>query len=407
MINMDRFYFSPKVQAPSEGFGIASVISRCAFAQMKMGYFSAGANFAAMTGRQEDREYCNLQVKYYSKMASCTQKAYALFGDDLINPSINGPKSEALYPLYKEHDTEKAKGKITKIISSNELKEFKFVDAKNPKYLKENKQYFTGICYTQCLEFISDFQKIAHKTITSEDMKSLSEKFTEGGSKRVVRIHSLQSMDFQRVNQENHLLDPVKILETLNGEYLNNLKIDIVGFSVATEIKDEDLPSELIYEEPVKEEDGDPSSSLIKMTDLLKEIDEKYYSAPDAQKYMGGLYNLNEAKVGLSDFTFDENTSDTSNKIMKFADELSIGEYIIHMRPPKNDENILRRGHAIVYIKLENDRYLFDPNLGTVRIPKGKDAEYIKHCLDNVGIDTLYFSRCSRELSRSPNSEIF
>ena len=72
----------------------------------------------------------------------------------------------------------------------------------------------------------------------------------------------------------------------------------------------------------------------------------------------------------------------TPSSISEKLPLLRNGVYLVIQDPSPTQEKQV--GHAIVYIKGDTQNYLFDPALGTVKISKGLDAEYLLNSMGNA-----------------------
>lgn len=116
------------------------------------------------------------------------------------------------------------------------------------------------------------------------------------------------------------------------------------------------------------------------MAQILESLEEKISSHSPEQRFIAEQLGVKIGSPNKPNF-----------------DELEPGVYLIETSRSKG-ETISLTGHAIAYIKLKNHGFLFDPNLGTVYVPKGKDAEYIQHCLNNIKHDTYTLARCTKRI---------
>ncbi len=336
-----------QVQGSSNEYGFFSAMSRCATAVITSTAYQAGAVIASNFLEQKDIRDYTLQSNYHMRMANGTWKAYLLFGDDLICPAMNCPRSEELSALYQESGTENAKSAIGDILASNK-KRFRLIeDEKKPEYLNERRTSFKGVCFAQTVKFISDILKFTGE-ITPAVLKSLSEQYSDGSDASIVRMNRIQECKYEYVR---------------NDESCNLINAD------------------------------DQSVDFKALFEACREIFWNFNSSSTPQVLIADLFDLIYNEIKSSEFCYSGNKiNDENNKIMSFCDVLPAGSDRCYEISTFNSKKKGESGHAIAYIKLSNDeRYLRDPNLGLVRIPKGKDAEYIKLCLDNIEQDSFCF----------------
>lgn len=101
----------------------------------------------------------------------------------------------------------------------------------------------------------------------------------------------------------------------------------------------------------------------------------------------GGL-SFESSQLSMGTFAGSSTPSQgalTRSSISEKLPLLRNGAYLVIQDPSPSKEK--QTGHAIVYIRGDTQNYLFDPALGTVKISKGLDAEYLLKSMGNAECD--------------------
>ena len=100
------------------------------------------------------------------------------------------------------------------------------------------------------------------------------------------------------------------------------------------------------------------------------------------------LFQIDLTKAYDCKFTSLENAEDN---FATHLNNLEDGAYYVW----EHHKNPRKSGHVIAYIKHQNSRFIFDPNLGVVQIPKNKDAEYLIKNLESISGNRIAFFKAS------------
>jgi hypothetical protein len=95
------------------------------------------------------------------------------------------------------------------------------------------------------------------------------------------------------------------------------------------------------------------------------------FSELDCFQTLANLFQVKLSEVYCCKFT---NLKNVEESFTTDLDKLENGVYYV---AEGNSKNPGRPGHLIVYMKHQNNRFLFDPQLGTIQIPQNKDVEYL------------------------------
>jgi hypothetical protein len=111
-------------------------------------------------------------------------------------------------------------------------------------------------------------------------------------------------------------------------------------------------------------------------------------SAPSELEFyqtLASLYEVGLSRTSLScKFTSWENAE---GSLTPYLENLEDGIYFgWEINKDPNEQ-----GHLVAYIKDQNNRFIFDPQLGTVQIPQNKDAEYLIKSLKYASGDQITF----------------
>jgi hypothetical protein len=377
MINSDRYY-SIVLANRTEEFGFLSSFIRYEIAICKGEFYRILKNAASFFDKTEYANEYRLKEKHYFKIAYATHKAYCLFGDNLLTPSVNRPREDILYKLWKE-STENSNDKINKLLQDTK---YELIDTNETlDYRNKEKNDFKGICFAQTLMFLKD---TFGKNPSINELKILSEKHMDGSNKKAVRINNIQNIK----NLENKNVKPLT-LDVKNK--LKSISIDLNLFNKEHVFDSEKLPLE---DRELKIEEDKGRANVFNQSmidDLMKKIQNIPWLNMDVDINCSCVLELLGLKTTKNNKNFNTNNL---NAIQDHLVQLPIGRYLLETSATNNgtELDLEAVGHAIAYIKLEEGAFLRDPNLGLVKIPKGKDAEYIKICLDHIKHDTVFFS---------------
>ncbi len=255
--------------------------------------------FQCLGQKDSYREHTLLSKFYWER--SSTIEAYSHYGNDLLSPAVN---MERIKSLVRPNNLKKIDDCYKMAIEKNQF----ITTPDRSKFPKE--KITKGICSGFSLKFISKYlQAIRNGQDPQTAIRTLGEKYKEGGTERTAIVHGLE-----------------------------------LTITTSNELALCQIPANLFR------------------IDLTKAYDCIFTN----------LENVGE------NFATDLNNLDD-------------GVYYVweHHKNPK------KSGHVIAYIKDRNGSFLFDPNLGTVQIPKNKDAEYLIKNLKSISGNRLTFFKAS------------
>jgi hypothetical protein len=367
MINAERFhnsYYNALIErAPQEqslSFNFNSVQERCLSILEK-----TPSEFKLITTK--GIKHFTMRQYHHLSTAGSTLLAYTLFGRDLLVPTTNSIKEEFLDEVFLEETNKKLNypGEET--------------------LLEEHGFFFRGLCGSLSRQFIHDVLNVPEKERTPEKIKSIGEKFIDGGSKEIVEKQRRPIQLSQKNNPLNKEMTDKSIEEA--NEIMNNYNI-----TKDIKINTNQTPSEMT---PLNQK---PSIERIKNTLNVISNDhseEVPYGSNMKTKY--GLSSIAIEKKKISkNTTVDQELENECSLTAFTTEQLTPGVYIIYSSSHKENKNNPSRAisHATAYIKSETGpNYLYEPLLGTVQIPKGKDVEYISYGLKLLNFDQLFLTQ--------------
>lgn len=354
-------YSSRIPRSTSDGFGLISTILRSSISGVKSIYYELRSELAKLGGNLHRHERFRLQQHYYHTLATGTIRSFAYFGDNLISPSINSPKSESIDDFYN--------------------------DRQFHEKIKDDKGTLNGICRGLVLEFISlVLDKISEGNLDFLKIKQISEQFSEGGSKETSECHYQYAATKSRNYSRKLNLEIKEIEKDISNFSKKTTKINQIE---SDNYSDKTEPFEKISK--LEESEVNESPSTAPPIDIKALID-TVKSLVQPEKWQADHFEL---AVDNSDKKLFLLTNEA--EINEHTNDLKDGAYIVDMSSPSKDI-----GHVIAYIKYKNKRYLFDPNIGTVKIPENMDAQYLFYCLKNVDLTQLKFFPCTKKIEDEP-----
>jgi hypothetical protein len=272
----------------------ASSLAHCVIDKIKSVFYQC-------TGDKERCRANDLLSKFYFERASAFV-AFFLFGQSLITPVVNMERLKSLtQPLNLNKIDTCYQNALAKKPTSVHLYREKFPSEKITK----------GICLAFALKFISKYlQALQSGQDPQTTVRTLGEKYKEGGTERTAIVHGLQF-----ITGAYNKLDRAQTLANLFG----------IELSIA--------------------------SLCCKFT-----------------SWNGAEKSLNPQLESLED-----------------------GAYFVNI----DNKNPQRPGHLVAYLKDRNHHFLFDPQLGTVQIPQGKDASYLIKSLKYASGNQLTFYKAA------------
>lgn len=374
MLNNDRYYLSLPATPKSIEIEAWEVKYRCQIAELKAAYYEVTGKIKAYFGDQEaHQQYCFLR-DHHIKIADSTSKAYFLFQNNLLNPSVNGPNEDILFDLCEESGKQSSQEEINKIFENTKYKD----QCKATHYLADNR--FSGICLSQSLKFVKDVLDCSTiDDLTANQLIECSDKHKNGSDKQTVRLNKF------KIGECNEMSVDVNIL----NEKLKKININEIMLSARKMVESETLVETKESKINLNKSTGECLSHKIDINEIKQSINN--VESVNVRDCIAEFLNLIIKKENNSNFNICDNFNE---KINSFCTNLSTGTYIIRT----GSKNINNPGHVISYIKQNNDSYLRDPNLGLVRIPHGKEAEFIANCLKNINHEEIYhFYKCEKQ----------
>jgi hypothetical protein len=354
MISSDRYCHQNSIKTPKEqsaSFGFIAVELRCAAIKFEMVQQKTCRVISEITGNENNSINYTLHEKYNNERISATKTAYKYFGDNLLAPTVNNLQEKYLDETFKQETEDRLLGNKTLLNASGDD--------------------FGGFCAFLSLQFIKKFFKLKEKT--PEALRKIGERFIDGGKKKIA---TQQKSELQRTKTNGtQIISNDKIISEAN-ETINNLTKENCA-------KDDFKKKQYI-------------EHLKKLTINIEEINNTLVTF---DKQVKKLYGLQTIYVPNKTIDSTQNVIDDSSEKTPLAtfttDSLEPGAYVIFSSSRKERENNpFAPGHATTYIKCETGpNYLYEPNLGTVQIPPGKDVEYITLCLKFVDCDQLYLTQ--------------
>jgi hypothetical protein len=115
-------------------------------------------------------------------------------------------------------------------------------------------------------------------------------------------------------------------------------------------------------------------------------------SAPSELEFYQTLASLYEVGLSGSSLSFKFTSwENAEGSLTPHLENLQDGIYF----SSEINKDPKEQGHLIAYIKDQNNRFIFDPQLGTVQIPQNKDAEYLIKSLKYASGDQITFFKAS------------